>query len=61
MIFWEGKSEVKKKVWINGNIGVFICSWREFSREERFGVQKRDKDGMIGSIRFLIGLETWNI
>lgn len=50
MIFWERESEVKKKVWINGNIGVFICSWGEFSREERFGVQKRDKDGMIGSI-----------
>lgn len=50
----------KRRFGKNGNIGVFICSWGEYSRKGRFSVQKRDEDGMIGSIGFLIGLETWN-
>lgn len=28
--------------------------------EIRCSEEKKDEDGMIGSIRFLIGLETWN-
>lgn len=45
MIFWEGVSEVERRSGKNGNIGIFICSWEECSREERLSVQQREEAG----------------
>lgn len=57
---WEGRSEVKRLFEKNGNIGVVVCIWEAYSREERFSFWKREEAEMISSERFLVWLETWN-
>lgn len=45
MISGEGGSEVERRSGENGNIGIFICSWEECSREDRLSVQQREETG----------------
>lgn len=58
-MLWEGESEVRR-LEKNGNIGIFVCIWEAYSREERFSLWKGEEVGMISNVRFLVSLETWN-